>query len=142
MEKKSRFQLDMEIVSQALKRRSGMEPPQEEYDKLYQKFRTSKQEPVKLAIALQCYFSELVPDEQKQDYESYLQRRIRPAIQALIDEEAVGKIEFLEAKDWFGRRELEEFITTAREHQKTASLVWLLHLKNDKYGYEDADFSL
>ena len=30
----------------------------------------------------------------------------------------------------------------ARERSKTASLVWLLHLKNEKYGYEEQEFEL
>ena len=30
----------------------------------------------------------------------------------------------------------------ARQGQKNAALVWLLHLKKEKYGFKDRDFSL
>ena len=43
---------------------------------------------------------------------------------------------------WFGEKELEGFIKAARVHKKTAALVWLLRLKDEKYGYKDRDFSL
>lgn len=44
---------------------------------------------------------------------------IRPTIRTLIDEEDVAKIEYLEQQGWFGSRELEYFIKTAREHKNS-----------------------
>ena len=41
-----------------------------------------------------------------------------------------------------GRNELESFIRTARKEQKLESLVWLMKLKDSKYGYTDRDFTL
>ena len=81
-------------------------------------------------------------DRQKEAYGAYLKRRIRPAVEQLIEEEAVEKIEILEKFGWFGKEQLEGFIKMARERSKTASLVWLLHLKNEKYGYEEQEFEL
>ena len=51
-------------------------------------------------------------------------------------EENVGKMELLESFGWFGAEELENFICTARRERKLESLVWLMRLKNQKYGYK------
>ena len=39
-------------------------------------------------------------------------------------------------------QELDGFIHSASEKEKLRSLIWLLHLKNEKYGYTGKDFSL
>lgn len=115
----------------------------DEQEKLYDKFCTTQQEPVKLAIALRCFFMEQeVEEEQRSAYGQYLRKRIRPAVEQLIEEEGVGQLAYLEARGWIGEELLEGFIRRARERGKTASLVWLLHLKDEKYGYTDKDFSL
>jgi len=48
-------------------------------------------------------------EEKKTAYGQYLKRRIRPAMEALIREENVGKMELLENSGWFGAEELENF---------------------------------
>lgn len=112
-------------------------------EELFQIFSETKQQPKKLAAALDGFFREIgVNDCQKEAYGAYLKRRIRPAVEQLIEEEAVEKIEILEKLGWFGKEQLEGFIKMARERSKTASLVWLLHLKNEKYGYEEQEFEL
>ena len=136
--------MDVEIVAEALDRR-GMagESPEAEAGKLYEKFCTTGQEPVKLAIAMRCFFMERGPDEtQRREYGQYLEKRIRPAAEQLIEEEAVEQLACLEQQGWLQESLLDGFIKRARERGKTASLVWLLHLKNEKYGYRDKDFSL
>ena len=75
-------------------------------------------------------------------YGQYLKRRIRPAMEALIWEENVGKMELLESFGWFGAEELENFICTARRERKLESLVWLMRLKDQKYGYKEKKFDL
>ena len=55
---------------------------------------------------------------------------------SLIREENVGKMELLESFGWFGAEELENFICTARRERKLESLVWLMRLKDQKYGYK------
>ena len=62
--------------------------------------------------------------------------------QALIWEENVGKMELLESFGWFGAEELENFICTARRERKLESLVWLMRLKDQKYGYKEKKFDL
>lgn len=81
-------------------------------------------------------------EEKKTAYGQYLKRRIRPAMEALIREENVGKMELLKSFGWFGAEELENFICTARRERKLESLVWLMRLKDQKYGYKEKKFDL
>ncbi len=143
MEEGTRFQQDVEVVSKALAQRGRGEDAQKEGSRLYRKFKETKQEPVRLAVALRGYFMEEgVSSDQREDYGKYLKGRIRPAMEELIGEEAVEKMKAFEELGWFDGRHLEGFIRSARNRKKTASLVWLLHLKDVKYGYHDYDFTL
>ena len=103
---------------------------EEERDMRYEKFQTTGQE------RIEC------EEEKKTAYGQYLKRRIRPAMEALIREENVGKMELLESFGWFGAEELENFICTARRERKLESLVWLMRLKDQKYGYKEKKFDL
>ena len=115
----------------------------EEQDILYQKFQTTGQERIKLACALEGFFTEEKDKEaEKIAYGQYLKRRIRPAMEALIQEENVLKMEQLETKGWFGAEELDQFIAIARKERRLESLVWLMKLKDSKYGYKDKKFEL
>lgn len=71
-----------------------------------------------------------------------LKRRIRPAAAILIETENLEGLMRLEKMGWFGSREVDGFIKTARDKHKVSVLMWLLHLKNEKYPYEEQDFSL
>ena len=116
---------------------------EKEQDIIYRKFQTTGQERVRLACALEGFFSgENDQDGRKEAYSQYLKRRIRPAMEALIQEENVSKMELLEAQGWFGEEELESFICTARKERRLESLVWLMLLKNSKYGYKEKKFDL
>lgn len=98
----------------------------------------------KLEQALEIYFQGESEEsaEQFQKIQNYLRLRIRPAMEFLIEKEATEKMEQLEKNGWFSAKELDGFIRCAQEKQKLRSLVWLLHLKNEKYGYQKRDFSL
>lgn len=98
----------------------------------------------KLEGALEIYFQNGTDKESKefQEAEKYLRLRIRPAMELLIEKEDIEQMEMLEACGWFSERELEEFIKCAQKKAKLRSLVWLLHLKDKKYGYQKKDFSL
>ena len=106
---------------------------------LYEKFRTTKQERIRLACAMEAFFQENEGSTEKEleDYGLYLKKRIRPAMEILIKSEDTIKMEKLEKQGWFGRQELEQFILLAREQRKLESLVWLMRLKDRKYGYEE-----
>lgn len=116
---------------------------EKERDILYRKFQTTGQERIRLACALEGFLrGENIGKEEKNAYSQYLRRRIRPAMEALIREENVSGMELLESQEWFGEEELESFISTARKERKLESLVWLMQLKNRKYGYKEKKFDL
>lgn len=120
-----------------------MEEPAEKRDACYRKFRETKQEPERLKAAIQGFFLEKNRFQGRgQEYGEYLKFRIRPVMERLIEDEAVKEMEELSQLGWFGEVQIEGFIQLARKKGKTASLMWLLHLKNQKYGYQDKDFSL
>ena len=106
---------------------------EKERDMRYKKFQTTGQERI---LTNEC------EEEKKTAYGQYLKRRIRPAMEALIWEENVGKMELLESFGWFGAEELENFICTASRERKLESLVWLMRLKDQKYGYKEKKFDL
>ena len=96
----------------------------------YQKFTTSKQEPLRLAIALEGFFQEGTDSAAREAYVQYLHRRLLPAGAALA------------AQGWFPAKQTEELIRMAREKRRTAALVWVLRWKGEQYGFHDRDFSL
>ena len=108
----------------------------------YEKFLETRQEPVRLAAALEGFFLEEAAPEQKEAYGTYLKKRIRPAMEVLIEEDDAEKMEQLEQMGWLEGVRIEGFLETARKKKKSASLVWLLRLKDKKNGYRDRDFTL
>lgn len=137
-----KFQRNVETVTKALKERSAVSLPQQEALQLYQKFSQTRQEPVRLAVALRGFFLKETEQDQRDAYGTYLRGRIRPAVEALIEEEDVEKMQILEELGWLQNPHIEIFIRMAREKKKTASLVWLLQLKARRQAYEEKDFSL
>ena len=116
---------------------------EKEKDILYRKFQTTGQERIRLACALEGFLNgENIGNEEKEVYSQYLKRRIRPAMETLILDENVLGMELLEAHNWFGEEELESFICTARKERRLESLVWVMELKNRKYGYKEKIFNL
>lgn len=116
-------------------------------EEVYRKFKETKQEAVRLDMALQGFFQDAAEKEKDREvhreaYSRYLKLRIRPAMELLIKREDLDKIEQLEIQGWFGAQELEGFLRLAREQGKTSILMWLLHLKKEKYGFQEKDFSL
>ena len=99
---------------------------------------------IKLKQAIERYFQEGTDRSQKeyQEAEKYLRLRIRPAMEFLVESEETDRMSVLEQQGWFGEKELDAFIRKARECGKIRSLVWLLHLKNDRYGFHEKNFSL
>ena len=137
-----KFQRNVEVVARALQEQAGGREPGEEARKLYQKFSSSKQEPVRLAVALRGFFLPQTGVKEKEIYEGYLRGRIRPAVETLIEEDQVEKLEIIQALGWLEGINIDRFIQIARQRQKNAALVWFLHLKKEKKGFQDRDFSL
>ena len=111
-------------------------------DNRYQKFTTSKQEPLRLSIALEGFFQDETDDEARIAYGHYLHRRLQPAAAALIEADDTARLSRLAAQGWFTAKQTDELIRLAREKRKTAALVWLLRWKGAQYGFPDKDFSL
>ena len=111
-------------------------------DNRYQKFTTSKQEPLRLSIALEGFFQDETDDEARSAYGHYLHRRLQPAAAALIEADDTARLSRLAALGWFTAKQTDELIRLAREKRKTAALVWLLQWKGAQYGVPDKDFSL
>ena len=96
----------------------------------------------KLEQALEIYFQEN-PDRESDKYQEiqkYLKLRIRSVMELLIENEDTERMEQIEKCGWFSANELENFIRCAQEKAKLRSLVWLLHLKDKKYGYQKKTF--
>lgn len=109
-------------------------------DEQYQKFITSKQEPLRLSIALEEFFREETDDEARAAYGQYLRRRLQPAAAALTEMDDTDRLARL--AEWFTAKQTDDLIRLAREKGKTAALVWLLRWKGARYGFRDRDFSL
>ena len=143
MREKSRYQMNVAVVTQSLRLQSKKESPEEEGNKVYRKFVQTRQEPVKMATALWGYFLAVgISDKEKAEFSAYLKPRVRNAVEVLIEEDEPEKIEILEQQGWFGEKELEDFIKTARERQKIQALVYLMKLKDEKYGYREEEWKL
>lgn len=103
----------------------------------YEQFAHLTQEPRRLAIALEEYFTD---EDHRAQYGSYLQRRIRPAAAALIGQEDLERLEAL--SQWFTAPLVDELLETAIVQQKPTALVWLLKYKRDRFGFSGHRFSL
>ncbi len=111
-------------------------------DERYQKFITSRQEPLRLSIALDGFFREDAAAEAREAYGQYLRRRLQPAAAALIEADDTVRLARLAEQGWFTAKQTDDFIRLAREKERTAALVWLLRWKGEHYGFRDKDFSL
>lgn len=111
----------------------------------YQKFRTTKQETLRLQAALAGFFEEEkagITAERKGEYAAYLKKRIRPALQALLKENRIDEMEKLQKLGWFGAEILEELIVKAQEEGRLSVVIRLMRVKAEKYGYKDRDFEI
>lgn len=111
----------------------------------YQKFRTTKQETLRLQVALAGFFEEEkagITAERKGEYAVYLKKRIRPALQALLKENRIDEMEKLQKLGWFGAEILEELIVKAQEEGRLSAVIRLMRVKAEKYGYKDRDFEI
>ena len=111
----------------------------------YQKFRTTKQETLRLQAALAGFFEEEkagITAELKGEYAAYLKKRIRPALQALLKENRIDEMEKLQKLGWFGAEILEELIVKAQEEGWFSAVIRLMRVKAEKYGYKDRDFEI
>ena len=98
----------------------------------------------KLEQALEIYFQENTDRESDkyQEIQKYLKLRIRSVMELLIENEDTERMEQIEKFGWVAGNEEKNVTRCEQEKAKLRSLVWLLHLKDKKYGYPKKDFSL
>ena len=86
MREKSRYQMNVSVVTESLRMRAGKDAPEEEAARVWKKFSETRQEPVKMAMALWGYFlKEGISVQQHQEMAAYLKPRVRNAVEALIE---------------------------------------------------------
>ncbi len=138
----SRFQMNVAKATKQLKEEKENEG-QLPVQSVFQRFSRSQQEPLKIACALFCFFSdEALSDRETKELERYIRIRIRNIVEALIEEDAPEKIDRLYHFGWFGENECNTFIQIARERKKLQALIYLCTLKNDHYGYREQEWKL
>lgn len=113
-----------------------------ETDALFQKFQSASREDVRLGLALEGYFSGLADETQKQTLESYLRRRLRPAMELLLREGRTEELARLLDQDWLTAGLLEDGLSLAISLKSTEGFVLLLRRKAELAGFSDRDFSL
>lgn len=75
-------------------------------------------------------------------YRAYLSRRLRPAVQALLEENQVAELAALEQVVGFTREQVDDFLAQAIQLGRAEAIAWLLGRKTEEYGFRDRDFSL
>ena len=113
-----------------------------EMDGLFARFQSASREDVRLGLALEGYFSGLADETQKQALESYLRRRLRPAMELLLRQGRLEELEHLMALGWLTPGLLEDGLKLAIESKSTEGFVLLLRQKAAQVGFPDRDFSL
>ena len=133
MKDSEKFQMNVEVVSKALQEQAQTREPEEEARKLYKKFTATRQEPVRLAVAPRGFFLPQAEPEEREAYGKYLKGRIRPAVEAVIEEDGVEKLEKLEKLGWLEEKNLDlclkEFHTFRQESMPDTE-VYLIYIKN------------
>lgn len=110
---------------------------------LFQRFTASKQEAVRLELALQGYFrNDGISEAQRAVLGEYLRRRIRPAAEAVIQADDLPKLQAMEAQGWMNAPLIEDCLGMAIRLKKTEAFIWLLGIKAEKYGFQDRAFDL
>lgn len=90
-------------------------------------FRTTTSEPKRLRAALSGYFETAdLPEEQRSAYAAYLQKRIRPAVEALICEENLSWLTGILQTSWLSDADQKRFLAFAADQQKWEAFRILL----------------
>ena len=110
-------------------------------DARYEKFTASRQEPLRLAIALEDWLR--TPNAaHRAAYEAYLLRRLRPAAAELVRQEETQTLDALHALSPFSPALIDELVALAAKEQRSAALVWLLQQKQRSHGFTPRHYSL
>lgn len=104
---------------------------------LLRKFRTASRGNVKLACALHGYFG-----EGNDNYLPYLKSRIRPAATQLILAGRVTELAKLDELELFTAALTDEFLELAISACVPESVIWLLKMKERRFGFGNQELTL
>ncbi|MDO4519665.1 MAG: hypothetical protein Q4B47_05155 [Eubacteriales bacterium] len=79
-------------------------------------------------------------DELSEEEKKTLRRRIRPAMQLLIDEENLTGLRKISEYGYYGAAEMDVFISYAKSGERKLALLWLLNEKEARFGFKDRSF--
>ena len=108
----------------------------------YQKFITSKQEPLRLSLALAGFSRADISDEVRAAYCAYLRRRLRPALKQLVNQDDSLAMGRLSRVIGFTVDCVDDALALAVSEGRISAMVWLLRWKQENGGFCDRDFSL
>lgn len=103
-------------------------------------FKTTTSEPKRLRGALSGYFK--TPDlseEQRSAYVTYLQKRIRPAVETLIREENLPSLEAILKTGWLSDQDRKRFLNLAADQQKWEAFHILLNRNSHRPMQENTE---
>lgn len=104
---------------------------------LLHKFRSASRGDVKLACALHGYFG-----EGNDNYLPYLKSRIRPAATQLILAGRVTELAKLDELELFTAALTDEFLELAISSRVPDSILWLLKMKERRFGFRNQELTL
>ncbi len=107
------------------------------------KFLSSGQESIRLAIALERFF-ELCPQDTVlyARYREYLKKRFRPAMEKLILTGETEKVKVLFSLAEVTPVQMDELLALAQKYGNTECVLWLLSKKEEQFGFGGKDMEL
>lgn len=107
------------------------------------KFLSSGQENIRLAIALERFF-ELHPKDSVLyfRYREYLKKRFRPAMEKLILARETEKVKALFELAEVTPVQMDELLVLAQKYGSTECVLWLLAKKEEQFGFGGKDMEL
>ncbi|MCD8098565.1 MAG: hypothetical protein LUE31_11220 [Lachnospiraceae bacterium] len=107
-------------------------------EKLRRKFHSTSSEEVRLAVALRGFFL----TDGGEEYASWLEEHADSAGEVLVELGDREKLAEFERRGWLDEELTEQLLRLAIEQRRSGMTVWLLRLKEQKYGFPDRDFQL
>lgn len=107
------------------------------------KFLSSGQENIRLAIALERLF-ELCPQDGALygQYRDYLKKRFRPAMEKLIRARETENVKVLFGLAEVTSVQMDELLALAQKYGNTECVLWLLSKKEEQFGFGGKDMEL
>ncbi|MCC8163580.1 MAG: hypothetical protein LIO86_10580 [Lachnospiraceae bacterium] len=111
---------------------------EEESEKLRRRFHRTSSEAVRLAAALRGFFL----SDDGEEYALWLEEHACSAAETLVELGDREKLAEFERRGWLDAERTEHLLHLAIEQHRSGMTVWLLRLKERKYGFPDRDLQL